>query len=255
MAWHSVAVVAAVAVATLALGIAVSGCGPHVTYDRGKAPEFDFRSLVQGGIAVLGATTTRGTWDERVEEREALTHSFEDALLRERKDLKVLRVSEIRTGMGEVPFEDLLDGWDRYAELSTEELAALDSLIGARCRYVALGRIEDAEVSNDETEDTSGERAKTTLRTTRTVRISFRVYDLQTARSAWNPTLTGSDDNEETIEEDEDEGGLLDALISGLVEGLLGLGGDPEYPEAPSTDRIAAKVFIRFVKELPRKQE
>ena len=247
--------VTAVTVATLAVGIVVSGCGPHVTYDRGDGPDFDFQSLSQGGIAVLGATTTRGTWDERVEEREALTHSFEDALLRERKDLEVLRVSEIRSRMGAIPYEDLLDGWDRYAELSTEELAALDSLVGERCRYVALGRIEDAEVSNDETEDTSGERAKTTLRTTRTVRISFRVYDLQAARSAWNPTLTGSDDNEETIEEDEDEGGILDQLISGLVEGLLGLGDDPEYPEAPSTDRIASKVFVRFVKELPRRSD
>ena len=236
----------------LAGGIVVvtvlSSCtGPKVDFlnqDQG----FDHKALSHGGIAVGGGTTKLGTWDDRVALREALTKDFETILRKERKDLRVLGAGDVRSTLGSVAYEDLMDGFDRSGDLTPEELAEMDSLVGDQVRYAAFARVEDSSVSESENEDHSDpDKTTTTLTTTRTVRVAFHVYDLQSRRSVWNATLTGEKASAKTRVEDE-SAGFFEGIVSGMVDSLLGL---DEHPNAPRTAAVLGGIFAKFARELP----
>lgn len=224
----------------IGLALWCAGCGPKVDFLRHEA-DLDYPSLKQGGITPLCAVTSEG--DEEL--RDPLGLSFEAALREERRDLRVLRVSELRRVVGEEVEEDLVERFERSGRLRESDLAQLDSLMGSRARYIALARVEDESVDHEETEETDSETGVTT--TTRSgvlrVRVAFSVYDLQIGRRVWSAEVTGSDRNSKS-ETDEPKG-----FLASLISSILGSKGD--YPEAPEANETLRKVFTRFAKELP----
>jgi hypothetical protein len=220
------------------------GCGPKVDF-LNREPDFGYPALKQGGIAALGAVTTQGSHEDRRSLREPLSQGLETALRGERRDLAVLGINQILWEIGDGFREDLLDAFDRGGRLEQEDLALLDSLVGDQARYVALARVEDQWISRDEAEDQSEpDETKTTVTVSLTIRVAFVVYDLQSGRSVWSATLTGSDKNSSTFT-DKDQG-----FWASLASAVLGLD-DHDDPSAPNAAGTLRKIFSKFAKELP----
>ena len=235
----------------LLLIIAGSGCGPKVDF-LNQDPGFDYPALSQGGIATVGGAIIMGSWDDRVAQREPITKGLESAFRKKRKDLRIVGAADVRSAVGADAYDDLMDGFDRSGNLGEEELATLDSLVGDQARYAAFARVEDSSVSESESSDTSDADNPTTTHTaTRTVHVGVQVFDLQSRRSVWTATLTGSKQND-TTQEEEESGGFFADLLSGVVESLLGL--DEDYPEAPTTASVLGGIFTKFAEELPHSE-
>ena len=240
-----------VLVSGLCLG--AQSCGPKVDFLK-QAPGFDYAALKGGRVVIGGVTSTVVPPDSAATLREPLTQTLETLLLEERPDLQLRPTKSLYSALGQDRYDTVLDDFEDSGEIRQAKLAALDSLIGRETRYIILARIEDEEVSYDQssTTDSDTDAETRTWTTTLKIRIAFHIYDLQSARPVWSATFTGKDDEENTYKESDGDGNLLGSLVSGLVESLLGLRGDDDYPPPPGEDEILNGIFVKFASSLPR---
>ena len=84
----------------------------------------------------------------------------------------------------------------------------------------------------------------TTHTTSRSVGISFHIYDLTMGISVWSGYIAKTKKNEG------DSHGHQGLIIS-ILEGLLGL--TPEYPSPPELSELLSQVFEVFAHNLPER--
>lgn len=237
-----------------ALSAAAPGCGPKVDFLQ-QAPGFDFAALAGGRVAVCGVTTAVVPPDSAFSLREPLTEILETRLLEKRPDLKALPARNLYSALGQDRYDSVLDDFEDSGEISPSTLATLDTLMRDEARYIVLARVEHEKLDYDQSSSTDSETG-TETRTWTTkleIRVAFQVYDLQSAHSAWSAKLTGKDDNSSTYEDkDLSNGNFLGNLVSGLVEGILGLSGHDDYPAPPDGNKILSDIFAEFASRLPR---
>lgn len=236
------------------LSLGALSCGPKVDFLK-QAPDFDYATLKGGRVVVCGVTTTVVPPDSATTLREPLTQTLEALLLEERPDLKLRPTKSLYSALGQDRYDTVLDDFEDSGEIRQAKLAALDSLIGQETRYIIVARIEDEEVSYDQssTTDSDTDAETRTWTTTLKIRVAFHVYDIQSARSVWSATFTGKDDKENTYKDtDVTEGNFLGNLVSGLVEGILGLRDADDYPPPPGEAKILNGIFVKFASSLPR---
>ena len=219
--------------------LALAGCGPKAGVVDQDA-HLGYGDLKQGGIAPLAAVTSEG--DEEL--REPLLRRLESAL-RSRHDLRVMSAKAVRAGLGPSRHDEIQEQIEQGGRLPDTDLALLDSLIGGQVRYVAVARVEDQSIDQEEKSSTDAETGVTTITRSAVLRIrmAFSVYDLQACRRVWTGTVDGKD--KKSASHSDEEAGFVESLLSSLF------GLDKEYPDEPEADPALGKIFTTFAKRLP----
>jgi len=237
----------------LVIGLAVAGCRSTTLSGVQQDPGFSSESLRAGRIAVGGVASVVGNEEVRRAARLAFPNILASALTGSPIGSETITMSELKTNLGPERHDRLLDDLEQIGDLDAESLAAVDSAIGPRARYLTVARIEADTVLRQaketvvsETEPGSPfwtETKHTEKVTERRLRMAFRVYDLRSRSIVWRGRVECSDRRYLGRSEDEsfvehvmktaitdDKGFRYEAGLSGLVrnacaEFVRGLGG------------------------------
>jgi hypothetical protein len=112
----------------------------------------------------------------------------------------------------------------------------------------------DADLNMDlnrDEEETLPEDVFYVFKTTRTIRISFYIYNLDRALLVWRGTFEDSASNRRSISLTEKEGlakNFVRSLTLGAIEGFYGAA---LQPDAPEFETLLKRVFISFADQLP----
>ncbi len=133
-------------------------------------------------------------------------------------------------------------------------LEQLSRAAGGDVQYAIFARIERDKIENREIhcepsfEPPECDVDMTTFVTSRSVRISFHIYDLTLGISVWSGSIAKTEKKEE-----EKEFRHSEDLFTTLVEGLLGLNPQPGYPSPPRLSELLSQVFEVFAHNLPER--
>jgi hypothetical protein len=249
-------------------------CGPKVTQLKAD-PSFNYGNLTTGRIGIGGVTSLVETYEVPTIMREELSRLLQLCIMDKREDLEVQPAGTISLAMGEVRYHDILDRYSKAKELRPKVLSEIDSLTQDAVRYLVFARIEEDVIERDRSGEHEENYTEVTCTTTRSVMVSFKIYDLQKRSCAWSGLVSGDISNEnifliekegveeEYIEEkeEEEEGlSLWGCCIAGFIVFLdiLSSGEEDdseeplEYPEPPALQNVLKKVFWGFAETLPR---
>lgn len=224
---------------TLCVTVA-GGCGTNVIGLRSD-PSFTYQTLSAGGIAVGGVTDRVGEGDPFTQHR--MTSLLRERILKERPDIGVRPVEVIIHALGHLAYGELLADYRLRGEITETWLERL-SRAAADVQYAIFARIERYETEKEKvvTRDTSDVKW-TTFKISRTVGISFHIYDLTTGVSVWSGYIYKTEEKSRVHRE---RGNIL----TSVVESFLGL--NPSgYPSPPKFSKLSSEVFEGFADNLP----
>lgn len=217
-------------------------------------PGFTYDSAVSERMVIGGVVYSIGPEELRAAIGDEATNQLGISFLKNREDLDVLPVGVILAAVGEGAHARILHRYERGAALEGEDLEVLRKSLAGKARYLILSRIEEDFVYNSRRLYTLGGEEKLELKTRRRVTASFRVYDLETARTAWRGVIQKTADNpyefSRAIEEESaEESGWYDVVLGVVVD-------DPlvplRYPDPPHLQMILPHIFAGFADNLPR---
>jgi hypothetical protein len=197
-------------------------------------------------------TSVVGSRESRDENRDAQSTMFENMMISERGDLAVVTAGRVRSLLGDGNHATMLDEFETRGELDYGFLTLVGGVLQGRARFLILGRIEESNISRDESDDK--------LTTKLEVRAGFHVYDLEAKQVVWsgdiensastNLAKEGSESNDSSDDSSGDSG--FWAFMGGLVGSLLGGAGEAEYPPPPDMSAVLPKIFDRLCEGLPQ---
>ncbi len=163
-------------------------------------PSFTPTALRHGRVAVAGVTLNFGSEIDRATLRNQLAGILASALEWELSGLRATPVDVVRARLGRVRHGRLLADLEETGTFSAAAVAEFDSTSGADVRYAVAARIEAERVERDETttapvavpgspEKEAGDPERST---TRTLAVSFLVYELSGRRVVWSELIHGS---------------------------------------------------------------
>jgi hypothetical protein len=161
-------------------------------------PSFTPTTLRQGQIVVAGVTLKAGNEVERASVRNPFAGLLASALEVELHGMRVMPVDVARSRLGRIRHARLLADLEETGRISTAAIAQLDSTIGAEVHYAVVARIDSDLVERDESTTTPNyaaedyEEGDPQRSTTRTVNVSFLVYELSSGRVMWDEQIRGT---------------------------------------------------------------
>ena len=223
---------------TLCVTVA-GGCGTKVIGLRSD-PSFTYQTLSAGGIAVGGVTSRIGEDDPFTQHR--MTSLLRVSILKERPDIAVQPVAVLPRALGQVAYGELLADYRLSGEIAETWLEQLSSAAGD-VQYAIFARIEydDTEKVKVIERDTSDVEV-TTFKISRSVGISFHIYDLTTGVSVWSGIIAKTEEKSKVYREQS-------GILASVVEAVLGVN-QPEYPSLPEFSKLSREVFEGFADNL-----
>ncbi len=217
--------------------IVAGGCaGTTKVIGLQSDPSFTYQSLSTGRIAVGGVTSLVGKNDRATQYQ--MTSLLRERILKERPDIGVRPVEVIIHALGGDAYMYLVADYRLRGEITETWLERLSRATGD-VQYAIFARIERYETKRSETDGSES----TTFKISRTVGISFHIYDLTTGVSVWSGYI---DKTEEKSRVHRERGNIL----TSVVESLLGL--NPSgYPSPPKFSKLSSEVFEGFADNLP----
>lgn len=252
--------VLALAVAAAALVISCSARVKHLEVDSSFTPE----RLQQNDLAILGATSIAGPDTDDITLSRNLSTHVENTVREHRPDIKIMRWGEVRRTLDDRTLEPLLASIREYGSFEDSDLDTLSALLGDHARYIFVHRIETDELSfseSDVTEQQGDETVKTGTRlaTKRMISSTLSIYDLTDRKRVWYATIEGDVETSRKIpvEEGVDIGGFLGSVINfaEAVDDIFGTPESPKYPQPALQTSVLDKIYEKFAKELPTKDE
>ncbi len=217
--------------------IVAGGCaGTTKVIGLQSDPSFTYQSLSTGRIAVGGVTSLVGEDDRAT--RYQMTRLLRERILKERPDIGVRPVEVIIHALGGDAYMYLVADYRLRGEITETWLERLSRATGD-VQYAIFARIERYETERFETDGLES----TTFKISRTVGMSFHIYDLTMGVSVWSAYIVRTWDEKNEYREQHN-------LFWRIVEGLLGLN-QPEYPSPPEFSELSRKVFEVFADNLP----
>lgn len=218
------------------------------------ADGFDFETFAQSPTALGGVASGVRAADAGIESPEQLAPLMESAFIGGRKDLRFVPTAVLRERVGEAGYIVLLDRYADDGDLGAAECARLAGALGGEARYLALARIDDAEVSHrTKSQDSDGDRTTdnedVTKTTERRVWLTFSLFDLQTGREILTEDRVEAATAELTFREAPGPG------IYGVLESHKWVLGsrEPEFPPAPPMHDAIGRALGYFAKRIPSK--
>lgn len=179
------------AFAAIVVLAALGGCGAGHEKVRPTVgiPVQEFRD---GGLAVAGVTVI-----EEVEQvRPPLIAGLEQVLRTDRPDLPFREAASVRGALGLPAYRRLLMAYQTTATLKPEELAEFKTALGPGTRYVLLARVDKISVSESgRPGQFAPAMANDFYAIRRDAKIRFTLFDLTTARAAFEGTYASSSQN------------------------------------------------------------
>ena len=222
--------------------IVAAGCGGTTkVIGLWSDPSFTYQSLSTGRIAVGGVTSLVGQNDPATQHQR--TSLLRERILKERPDIGVRPVEVIIHALGgRDAYMYLVADYRLSGEIAETWLEQLSR--AADVQYAIFARIERYETEKEKvTERDTSDVEVTTFRISRSVGISFHIYDLTTGVSVWSGYI---DKTEEKSRVHRERGSIL----TSVVESLLGL--NPSgYPSPPKFSKLSSEVFEGFADNLP----
>ncbi len=217
--------------------IVAGGCGGTTkVIGLWSDPSFTYQSLSTGRIAVGGVTSLVGKNDRATQYQ--MTSLLRERILKERPDIGVRPVEVIIHALGGDAYLYLVADYRLRGEITETWLERLSRAAGD-VQYAIFARIESYETERFETDESES----TTFKISRTVGMSFHIYDLAMGVSVWSAYIVRTWDEKNEYREQHN-------LFWRIVEGLLGLN-QPEYPSPPEFSELSRKVFEVFADNLP----
>ena len=168
-----------------------NGCGPETAKVRPTVgiPIQEFRD---GGFAVGGVTVI-----EEVEQvRPPLIAGLEEVLRVDRPDLAFRDAATVREALGLARYRALLAAYQSNATLTPSELAEFKTALGAGTRYLLLARVEKIRVSESgRPGQFEPAMANNFYAIRRDAKIRFTLFDLTSARTAFEQSYKSSSEN------------------------------------------------------------
>ncbi len=225
--------------------IVAAGCGGTTkVIGLWSDPSFTYQSLSTGRIAVGGVTSLVGKNDRATQYQ--MTRLLRERILKERPDIGVRPVEVIIHALGGDAYMYLVADYRLRGEITETWLERLSRAAGD-VQYAIFARIERYETERFETDEWAerddGIEEWTTFEISRTVGMSFHIYDLTMGVSVWSAYIVRTWDEKNEYREQHN-------LFWRIVESLLGLN-QPEYPSPPEFSELSRKVFEVFADNLP----
>lgn len=227
---------------TLCVTVA-GGCGTKVIGLRSD-PSFTYQTLSSGGITVGGVTSLVGADDLATQQQ--MANQLRVSILKERSDIAVQPGAELLRALGEEAYDDLLWSYRLSGEIAETWLEQLWLAAAGDVRYVIFARIERDETVRDRVvARDSSDVEVTTFNISRSVGISFLVYDLTLANGAsvWSGSIDKTEKKSRVHRERGD-------IFTSVVEAVLGLN-KSGYPSPPEFSKLSREVFEGFADNLP----
>ena len=237
------------------------GCGPKTTTLH-TSSTFTPESVEAWGLGIGGVVSVVAEDRAQLTSSEELGELLRLSIMEERTDLKVQPAGALSAALGSNRHREILSAYHAKGALTREVFAGVDSLLQRSVRYLVFARVEGDVINHTAsgTEDSGMNKASE-----RKVTVSFQVWDLPGADSAWEGRIAGSESNQVSYsaaeeEEEEDGGGIWGAIADWIVSALFG-GGDDEdeasrqpFPEPPTFEQAIEPVFHEFAKKLPKEE-
>ncbi|UCD90851.1 MAG: hypothetical protein JSW04_05340 [Desulfobacterales bacterium] len=243
-----------------------NGCSshePHRTIVH-MDPSFVQTKLVKGRLGIAGIISIDHQFDRS--ECAAFANLLYEVLNAEGHIPVAVPIRQVIEPIGNTTHNQIMK---EYSEYPTSRLQSLKkvTLKNDDFRYLLLGSIDLNEVEKDQYEEESArdsihtpfdedqpknaEDILAVFETTRTIRVSFQIYDLKNALLAWSCTFEERDSNRRSLvfdNKDKVVEGFAQSLTMGLIQGSYG---PILQPKAPNFETLLKRVFISFVDQLP----
>lgn len=245
----------------LALACAV-GCGAPVQ-GLYKSPSFTKPNVLGSGMAVVGVE--RSSAPLPAGEVSLYSNILMGQVQNKWSKLSLTPADVVKGNLGPGAYQELMAAYAQSGVLSSQDLARLKNAVGG-ARYALFARIEqdllNHDIRNTNNPPPSHYDQKTgkwvtegqgsyvsTYTTTRTVGVSFAVYDLETAGLAWSGSISESvptSNNYSTPYNTNDTGwqNLANGIVSGLVQGQR------SYPSPATVQAVLENGFYDFAHKM-----
>ena len=237
-----------------------SGCATipkinNLKQDKSFTPD----EIVAGRLGVGGVVSIVNDLDDSA--RRQYSDILRKSLLSVRKEYVILPVEEVAKWIEKDHYQAILNDYKYTGELSLNLLKKLASSQTA-FRYLLLIRIIENEITKTREKSPRPEippqwdlegnpvvkEIAVELTTSRRIRVSLDIYDLEKEILVWHGTINENKSKERTAYiEKKDEGiGRMFALIP--VRTFLEVALEPS---APTTDKLLQKIFKAFAQYIP----
>lgn len=247
------------------------GCSSHNPHIMAfhKDKSFVRAQLVESILGICGIISIDHQFDKG--ECENLAKLLHEVLREKRGDLVIAPVQQVVGTTGKTNYDEIMS---EYKEYPTSVLKSLQKIafVENDFRYLLLGSIDLNEIREDQykevrpkvvsnttlnidvkidEEETLEEEILSVFKTTRTIRISFHVYDLRNAFLVWSCTIEDSGSNSRSIVLNK-KGGVVKEFAQSLSLGVIqGFYGPIIQPKAPDSETLIKRVFNAFADQLP----
>ena len=256
---------------TFILAFLFLGCSSHDPHIMAfhKDRSFVRAQLVEDMLGICGIISIDPQFDEvKCKNFANLLH---EVLREKRGDLVIAPVRQIVGLIGKTTHNEIMS---EYKEYPTPLLKSLKKIafVENDFRYLLLGSIDlnktredqfkevrlkdvsdttlNADLKIDE-QETLEEEILSVFKTTRTIRVSFLIYDLRTACLVWSCTLEDNGSNRRSIVLNKKDGVVKEfaqSLTLGVIQGFYG---PLIQPTAPKFETLLKRVFRAFADRLP----
>lgn len=240
-----------------------------------KDKSFDHDRLVEGVLGICGIISIDHRYDKG--ERDNFATLLQEVLREKKHDLVIAPVRQVIGKTGKITYDEIMTEYKEYPASVLESLQKID-FVENHFRYLLLGSIDlneireeqykevRPEVDSDTTlintdvnitdvnideEETLEKEVLSVFKTTRTIRMSFHIYDIRNASLVWSCTLEDSASNSRSIVLGKKSGAVKEFAQSLSVGVIQGLYGPMLQPQAPKFETLLKRVFISFVDQLP----
>jgi len=231
-----------------------------------KDPGFTYPAILSGHMAIGGVTSSLEPLDSW--ERSLYGRILLDRLQKKRQDYSVLSSERVARAMGVDAHNEMLDQYRESGAVPDVFLKKIDQNI-KDARYVIFARIEGDDVERNIEEeierfvtkrDKDGKPLEETSRvkekyvTTRTVSVSFAVYDLESDTPAWSGVIIeGASRTNVYSDSNDSQDNSNDSFWRQLFKSmLLKAPSRHRYHPNPATLReVLIKVFSGFAGNMP----
>lgn len=248
------------------------GCASHqsqiTAYQKDKS--FVHAQLVAGALGICGIISIDQQFDKG--ECETFAELLHEVLRKTRENLAVAPVQQVVGSIGNPIYDEIMSEYKMYPASVLKSLQKIafaendfrylllvsidlneirkDQYKEIRPKEVSNTPLIDMDLNMDEEEEIE-EETLSVFKTTRTIKISFHIYDLRNAFLVWRCTFEDSGSNSRSIVLD-DTGGVVKEITRPLSLGVMqGFYGSALQPEAPKFETLLKRVFFSFADQLP----
>lgn len=237
----------------VAAALSFSSCATRIQ-GLTKSADFTYPNVKSGKLVVGGVTSVNGDVDYR--KGMSLSNALKTQIVEEREDLSVTHAGMVAKSLGKEAYASILSSIENEGSLSSAQVEMLSAKIQGR-RFLVFSKIENDQTNQnrrqiDKTDSNGNATGESEMvsSTSRSVDVSFLVYDLMKKEIAWSGTVNKRDTKESKFSVKKD---------SGLVSLVKAIKGTEErstedlypYPEAPGQQPLLVRAFRGFAENLP----